>query len=153
MLLPACELQSPSLMYGAHFSRIHFIRPASSSIMLVAYTYQPFFSTSHAFHHPNIWHILPCDHPKHIYHPRCHPFYLTPLPSSLHFSSLSCQSHSCYLHLHYYSLSHYYHHRIASTYHHIHLTLLSSLVSITLETLPSCLSRYAKLNHFQQTTI
>jgi hypothetical protein len=142
-------------MYRAHFSHIHFICPASLSIMLVAYAYQPFFSTSHAFHHPNIWHILPCDHPNHIYRPRCHLFCLTPLPSLLCFSSLSCQSHSCYLHLRYYSLSHYYHHhRIASTCHHIHLTLLSSfLVSITLETLPSCLSRYAKLNHFQQTTI
>lgn len=60
--------------------------------------------------------ILSCDHPNHIHHPCCHPLYLTPLPSLLHFSSLSCHSCSCYPHLHYYSLSHYYHHHTASIF-------------------------------------
>ena len=49
------------VQYTAHFSHsltqslTHFTCPASSSIMLLAYTHQPFFSTSHAFHPPNIW--------------------------------------------------------------------------------------------------
>jgi len=34
----------------------HFTCPASPSIMLLTYTHQPFFSTSHAFHPLNIWH-------------------------------------------------------------------------------------------------